>query len=45
MIKVIIPITGTAIKKIKVPHAKTVCHPSVRTKFLRGNKPIATTAI
>jgi hypothetical protein len=31
MIHVIIPIIGTAMKKISVPQAKTFCHPSVNT--------------
>ena len=44
IIKVIIPITGTPIKKIKVPQANTDCHPSLSTKFFKGNKPIAAIA-
>jgi len=45
IIKVMIPITGTAMKNISVPHANRFCQPSVSTKFFSGNNPIATVAI
>ncbi len=38
------PITGTPMKNISVPHASKLCHPSVSTKLFKGNRPMETTA-
>ena len=44
MIQVMTPITGTAIKNNNVPHAIAFCQPSVNTKSLNGNTPMAAIA-